>query len=104
MAQPVKLLSIATAVPPYAIEQRDAAAAAHRCFADRIGDYDILARVFENAGILRRYAVRPLEWYLQPLGWPERNRAYIEGATQLFADAATRALERAGVARFAAAL
>jgi alkylresorcinol/alkylpyrone synthase len=97
MAQPVKLLSIATAVPPYAIEQRDAAAAAHRCFADRIGDYDILARVFENAGILRRYAVRPLEWYLQPLGWPERNRAYIEGATQLFADAATRALERAGV-------
>jgi alkylresorcinol/alkylpyrone synthase len=97
MAQPVKLLAVATAVPPHLIEQRDAAAASHRCFADRIEDFELLARVFENAGILRRYAVRPLEWYLQPLGWPERNRAYLDGATQLFTEAATRVLERAGV-------
>ena len=97
MAQPVKLLSVATAVPPCAIEQRDAAAASHGCFADRIQDFDRLAKVFENSGIRRRYAVRPLEWYLQPLGWPERNRAYLDGATQLFTEVATRVLERAGV-------
>jgi alkylresorcinol/alkylpyrone synthase len=97
MAQPVSLLSVATAVPPHVIEQRDAAAASYRCFGDRIGDYERLARVFENSGILRRYAVRPLEWYLQPLGWPDRNRAYLDGAAQLFIDAATRVLERAGM-------
>ena len=97
MVQPVKLLSLATAVPPHVIEQRDAAAASHRAFADRIENFELLARVFENAGILRRHAVRPIEWYLQPLGWPERNRAYLDGATQLFVDAASLALERAGI-------
>ena len=71
--------------------------ASHRCFADRIEDFERLARVFENSGIIRRYAVRPLEWYLQPLGWPERNRAYLDGAMQLFIDAATGALDRAGI-------
>lgn len=97
MAQSVKLLSVATAVPPHIIEQRDAASASHRCFADRIEDFERLARVFENSGIIRRYAVRPLEWYLQPLGWPERNRVYLDGATQLFIDSATGALDRVGI-------
>ena len=31
------------------------------------------------------------------MGWPERNRAYLDGATQLFIDAATGALDRAGI-------
>jgi hypothetical protein len=39
----------------------------------------------------------PLEWYLEPLGWPERNAAYLEGAGQLFVDAATKALRDAGI-------
>jgi alkylresorcinol/alkylpyrone synthase len=95
--QPVKLISIATAVPPHAIEQRDAAAAAHHCFGTRYSDFKRLARVFESSGIRRRYAVRPLEWYLEPLGWPERNAAYLEGACQLFVDAATKALRDAGI-------
>jgi hypothetical protein len=55
--QPVKLISIPTAVPPHAIEQRDAAAAAHHCFGTRYSDFKRLARVFENSGIRRRYAV-----------------------------------------------
>ena len=43
--RPVKLISIATAVPPHAIEQRDAAAAAHHCFDARNSDFKRLARV-----------------------------------------------------------
>jgi alkylresorcinol/alkylpyrone synthase len=95
--QPVKLISIATAVPPHAIEQRDAAAAAHHCFGARYRDFERLARVFESSGVRRRYAVRPLEWYLEPLGWPERSTAYLEGACQLFVDAATKALRDADI-------
>ena len=53
--------------------------------------------MFESSGILRRYAVRPLEWYFEPLGWPERNQAYLDGATQLFIDAASKALDAAGL-------
>ncbi len=97
MPPSVKLLSVATAVPPHIIEQRDAAAAAHRGFSGRYGGYDRMARVFESSGIVRRYAVRPIEWYFEPLGWPERNAAYLDGAVELFIDATTRALDAAGI-------
>ncbi len=97
MTQPVTLLSVATSVPPHCFEQRDIAAAAHRGFAGRFDDYERLARVFETSGIQRRYAVRPIEWYFQPLGWPERTAAYVDGASRLFIDAASRALDTAGV-------
>ena len=63
MPQSVKLVSVATVVPPYVLEQRDVAAAAHRTFALRFADFERLARVFKTSGIHRRYAVRPIEWY-----------------------------------------
>jgi alkylresorcinol/alkylpyrone synthase len=97
MTQSVTLMSVATAVPPHCFEQRDIAAAAHQGFAGRFKDYARLARVFETSGIIRRYAVRPLDWYFEPLGWPERNAAYIDGAVALFIDAANRALDIAGI-------
>jgi alkylresorcinol/alkylpyrone synthase len=90
-------MSIASAVPPHCIEQRDVAAAAHSGFAARFPHYARLARVFETSGIQRRYAVRPLDWYFEPLGWPERSKAYIDGGGALFIDAATRALDAAGL-------
>ncbi len=93
---PVSLLSVASAVPSHVIAQSDAAAAAHSAFAERFQDYRRLARVFESAGIRRRYAVRPIEWYLQPLDWPARNAAYLEGASELFVAAAKKGLDAAG--------
>lgn len=94
----VNLVSVATAVPPHRIEQRDAAAAAHQGFIGRFPDVERLVNVFESSGIRRRYAVRPIEWYLEPLGWPERSAAYIEGACDLFVAAAREALQSAGLA------
>jgi alkylresorcinol/alkylpyrone synthase len=73
MPQSVKLVSVSTAVPPHILDQRDAAAAAHRGFAARYADFERLASVFASSGIRRRYMVRPLDWYFEPLGWPERN-------------------------------
>lgn len=92
-----KLISIATAVPPYVIEQCEAAAAAHQRFAARFADFERMARVFAGSGIRRRHAVRPIEWYFEPLGWPERTEAYLNGARRLFVDAASKALDAAGV-------
>jgi alkylresorcinol/alkylpyrone synthase len=54
MPQSVKLVSVATAVPPHVLEQRDVAAAAHRTFALRFADFERLARVFKTSGIRRR--------------------------------------------------
>ncbi len=97
MSQPVKLVAIATALPPHVIEQRAVAAAAHEGFSERFGDFDRLARVFASSGIRQRYAVKPIDWYLQPLGWPERSAAYLEGAADLFVDAARKALDSAAI-------
>jgi len=97
MPFPVQLLSLATALPPNILHQHDVAEVAHRAFASRFGDFDRLSKVFESSGIRTRYGVRPIEWYLEPMGWPERSAAYIEGACQLFIDAAQSALDKAGL-------
>ena len=88
MRPSAKLVSLATAVPPNVLSQSDVAAAASRGFAGRYDDFDRMARVFKSSGIRRRHAVRPIDWYLTPLGWPERATIYLEGACELFVDAA----------------
>lgn len=93
----VNLLSVHTAVPPNCVSQRDAASVSHDSFSARYEDFERLVKVFESSGILRRYLVRPLEWYLKPLGWAERNAAYLEGACALFVEAASGALAAAGL-------
>ncbi len=97
MSNQVKLLSVYTAVPPHLITQRDAATVAHESFSARFDDFERLVKVFETSGILRRYLVQPLDWYLKPLGWSERNAAYLEGACALFVEAASSALADAGL-------
>ena len=90
------LLSVGHAVPPHRMLQSDAAAAARRIFAHRYAAFERMAPVFETAGIRTRHTVKPIDWYLTELGWPERNAAYLEGAQALFIDAASRALANAG--------
>ncbi len=77
MSHQVKLLSVSSAVPSNMINQREVAKVAHDAFSARFDDFDRLVKVFESSGILRRFLVQPLDWYLQPLGWSERNAAYL---------------------------
>jgi alkylresorcinol/alkylpyrone synthase len=95
MRPPARLVSLAIAAPPNILRQSDVAAAARQGFAGRYDDFERMARVFKSSGIRQRHAVRPIDWYLKPLGWPERTSAYLEGASELFVDAATQALEAA---------
>lgn len=97
MPIPVQLLSVATAVPPHVLTQRDVAEAASAMFSARYGEFDRLASVFTTAGISQRHAARPLDWYLAPRGWPERTAAYLDVARALFIDAARQALDRAEI-------
>ncbi|PZF78595.1 type III polyketide synthase [Aestuariivirga litoralis] len=90
-----RIVSLATAVPPHVISQSDAASFATAAFGGRFDGFEQVAGVFMTSGIRRRRAVRPLEWYMQPLGWPERSEAYVDGACRMFADAAGRALDNA---------
>jgi alkylresorcinol/alkylpyrone synthase len=95
---PVTILSLATAVPPHVLEQSAVAQFARRVYAKPFARYPKLAEVFVNAGIERRYSVRPIEWFDASHGWRERTQAYLDGADALFVSAAQAALDRAGIA------
>ena len=97
MNQAVKLIALTTAVPQYILYQDEVAGAAREMFGKRYSAFDRMAPVFLTAGIRKRHAARPLEWYSEPRGWKERTAAYLEVAHDLFVDAATKALDRAGL-------
>lgn len=97
MVVPVSMLALATAVPPYLLEQARVAERMQGVFAHLFGRYPGLADVFTNAGIERRHSVRPLEWFDAPHDWSERTEAYLEGADALFVEATETALARAGI-------
>ena len=63
--------------------------------ADRYPEFATLTSLFANTGIRHRYGVKPMEWYLEPRGWPDRTQAFLEGAEALFVDVAEKALARA---------
>src|SRR5579864_7108673 len=91
-----RLLSLATAVPAYALGQEEVADRARRLFAQRTAaDLDRLMPVFANAGIERRYSCVPIDWYERPHGWTERNALYLENAVNLLERAARSALRNA---------
>jgi alkylresorcinol/alkylpyrone synthase len=91
------LLSVSTAVPEHILLQQEVVKVATSVFSSRYRDFDRLARVFETAGIRKRHAVRPLDWFLEPRGWPERTEAYLDAASRLFVEAADKALDAAGL-------
>jgi alkylresorcinol/alkylpyrone synthase len=92
-----QVLGLATAVPPHRLDQADVAKFARRVYARSFARYPKLADVYVNAGIERRYSVRPLDWFDHPHDWRERTQAYLDGADALFVEAARAALKRAGL-------
>jgi alkylresorcinol/alkylpyrone synthase len=97
MMRPCSLLSLATAVPPYVVEQAEAKQLARDAFSGKKGLFDRLSGVFDNAGIARRHIVAPQDWYAHGHGWHDRNAVYLEGAENLFVEAASAAIEKAGL-------
>jgi alkylresorcinol/alkylpyrone synthase len=95
--RPCSLLSLATAVPPHVVEQQEAKVRAREAFGGNKALFDRLAGVFDNAGIARRHIVAPLDWYMSGHGWHDRNAVYLEASESLFAEAASAAIEKAGL-------
>lgn len=95
MSHAARLISIATAVPKHVVRQDDAARAARKMFGTRYDAFDRMVGVFHNAGIDKRHAVRPIEWYFEPRSWKERTAVYLEEGRALFIEAAKKALGNA---------
>jgi alkylresorcinol/alkylpyrone synthase len=98
MDQSAAIMSLATSVPPHQFAQPQVLQAARSILAHRYEQFETLASLFFNTGIRHRYGVKPIEWYLEPRGWPERTSAFLEGAETLFIDVAQAAIARAGIA------
>lgn len=97
MSPHVRLLSVATASPPHVLDQGQALDVARQLFGRRFAAFDRMAPVFATTGIRERQLVMPVDWYVEPRGWPERTAAYRDGAVDLFVAAATQALDEAGM-------
>ena len=97
MAQSVRLLSIATASPPHEMTQDQVAQVAQMIFGERFPRFDRMLPVYGNSGVRTRQLAMPVEWYLEPHGWPERGEVYLASALELFCQAAQAALDEAGL-------
>jgi alkylresorcinol/alkylpyrone synthase len=97
MTQQCSLLSLATAVPPYVVTQAEAKEHAREAWGGREALFDRLSGVFDNAGIAKRYIVAPQEWYRESHGWKDRNAVYLEASEKLYIEAASAAIEHAGL-------
>jgi alkylresorcinol/alkylpyrone synthase len=76
--------------------QSEAKERARRAFS-RPALFDRLSSVFDNAGIAKRHVVAPPDWYEESHGWRDRNLIYLEASQALFAEAASKAIESAGL-------
>ncbi len=97
MPFPARLVSLATAVPPFVLHQEEVRAEAQILFRER---GDLIARmlpVYDNAGVETRYSCVPLDWYRSTGGWKNRNALFVKHAVELLRRAAQDCLTRAQV-------
>lgn len=97
MIRTVSVLAVATAVPPHVLIQAEVARLAPIVLGATFARHPSLIEVFSNTGIERRHIARPLDWFVQPHDWTDRADTYLDVAGDLFAAAAEKALERAGL-------
>ena len=88
----VAVHSVATAYPPYCLQQDEVMAKAAEVFGHRPELMLRMAKTYGNAGVRTRNSCVPLEWYASPYGWPERARLFEENAIKLLTEAARRAM------------
>ena len=67
-----------------------------RAFDRSQSEIERLLPVFANAGVATRYFCMPIEWYLEPHGWVERNHLYVTHAVDLLVGVARQCLDQAG--------
>lgn len=92
-----RLQSLALAWPPHVLRQEDVAANGAEMFATTHGGFERLAPIYRNALIETRHSCVPIEWYMKPHSFSERNDLFLDNAVPLLAEAAGKALNQAGL-------
>jgi alkylresorcinol/alkylpyrone synthase len=92
-----RLAALATATPPFDLDQEAVAARAAAMFAPVAGGFHRLAPIYRNARIERRHVCEPLDWYFEAHDFSERNALFLAHATDLLVQAASTALAEGGL-------
>ena len=90
--QPIVLSALAAVAPPHVMRQEDVVRRVKALFGDRRLDIDRLLPAFGNAGIETRRSCVPIEWYLVPSNWKDRNALFVDNAVALLEEAARACL------------
>lgn len=91
-----RLLAVATAVPPFRLDQGDVTRRIALVLGPRSHEVARMIPMFGNTGIEYRYSCVPMEWYEKQHDWPDRNRIYLASSLDLLESATRSALARAG--------
>jgi alkylresorcinol/alkylpyrone synthase len=81
--KPAHIVSAASAFPAHYYRQEEITAAMQKLWASRPSSFERLESFHQNMQIRGRYLALPLEEYLNPSGFQERNQAWIEIALEL---------------------
>ncbi|WP_261664135.1 type III polyketide synthase [Deinococcus sp. Marseille-Q6407] len=96
MTQTPVLRSLVTGTPPYQATQAQIQQTAEQLF-PRLASRSSLQGVFHNARIDERAVSRPLDWYLTPHSFAEKNAVFVQEARALIGRLSQQALDEAGV-------
>ncbi len=93
------IVALETSVPRHKMTQAMALSFARSHFGPHIPDLERLLPIFANSGIESRYLSVPIDWLDQVHSLEEKNRLYIETATELCREAIEKALTSAKINR-----
>lgn len=94
MLQQPRLIALQTRVPPFPVDQGDAARRAAMLFEGHPEILRLLS-VFDNTGIETRYSCVPIDWYMEGHGWKERTELYLKNSVDLLETVTLACLEEA---------
>jgi len=92
-----RIAGVATAVPPYKVDQETIVRVAPLVFGPSFTDFQRLLPVFANTQVRTRYFARPVDWFLSPHTFQESNGIYLETAFELSNRAAEAVMTESGV-------
>lgn len=92
-----RIAALTTAWPRHLLRQDDVAAQGSEMFAMTPGGFERFAPIYRNALIETRHSCVPIEWYLRPHSFAERNDLFLKNAVALLIESAQAALDQAGL-------
>ena len=94
---PCSIAATATALPPHVITRDDVKYYMGRVFDISDRRLDAMMSIVDNAQVLKRHVIFPIDYTVEPRSLEKTNEEYMEHAVKLGQEAAEKCLSRAGL-------